>query len=77
MGDNVSYVIARRVGDFDEYLQRDGDFGPLVVETSYTVRTNVTRHFQDQEHAEAVLRAWERRYPTVAPLVPLEVRRVP
>ena len=30
VGSPIRYVIVRRVGDFDEYLQEDGNFGNLT-----------------------------------------------
>jgi hypothetical protein len=73
---SVKYVVFRRLPDFDEYLQEDGDFGPLVVHQDRG-RRDVTRVFVTSEHAEHFVRSWERKHPTVAVVVPLEVRRLP
>jgi hypothetical protein len=81
-GSPIRYVIVRRVGDFDEYLQDDGNFGPLADYQSRDYgrimwRRDVTRVFFERDHAELFRSNWSLKHPTTAEVVPLEIRRLP
>lgn len=78
MDSTARYVIVRRLGDFDEYLQGDGNFGPL---TDYQgigrYRHDTTRIFFEEVDAKAVVKAHEQKHPKTSLNVPLAVRRIP
>lgn len=77
MSDGVRYIIARRIGDHDEFLQEDGDFGPLAGVSRGLMpsgRRDVTRVFTERSYAEAVVKAYENKHPTVSLIVSLEIR---
>jgi hypothetical protein len=79
-GDTVRYIVARRVGDFHEYLQDDGNFGPLADHQArdlFRTRNDMTRVFFERSYAEAFVKAWERKHPTVAHFTTLEIWRLP
>jgi hypothetical protein len=76
----IRYVIRRRVGDFDEYLQEDGMFGNLTDHSNgrnYNKRRDVTRVFNEREHAELFREKWSRNHPMTSEAVPLEIWRLP
>jgi hypothetical protein len=78
--DPVRYVIARRLGDFDEYMQEDGNFGPLTDHQRFRdsrPRRDVTRVFLEEVQAKAVVKAYENKHPTVSLFVKLEIKRIP
>jgi hypothetical protein len=75
---NVRYAVSRRVGDRDEYLRSDGNFGPLSdFKVDEHRASENTRFFVEEEHAREFVETYERKYPTIAVFVPLEVRRIP
>lgn len=79
-GSTVRYVVVRRLGDFDEYLQEDGGFGPLTDhQAGRDARSHrdVTRVFGEEVQAKAVVKAWENKHPTVSLFTALAVRRLP
>ena len=77
----IRYVIVRRVGNFNEYLQDDGNFGNLTDHAlPYHVvsyRGNATRVFYDREHAALTKFSLTSKYPTTTELVSLEIWRLP
>lgn len=82
----IRYVIRRRVGGagdakaFDEFLQDDGDFGPLTdhqLGDRYRNRRDMTRIFPEEVHAQAFIKAWEHRHPATASFMKLEIKRLP
>jgi hypothetical protein len=78
MDSTARYVIARRLGDFDEYLQDDGNFGPLTDhQGTGRFRRDTTRVFLQEVEAKAVVRAYENKHPTVSLFVKLEIKRIP
>jgi hypothetical protein len=85
MRDSIKFVVKRRVGDHDEYLQDDDDFGenacfgPLTVSNGnvQTLRNRLTRVFHERSYAEDFVRKYERRYPTATYFVSLEIERLP
>ena len=81
VGSPIRYVIVRRVGDFDEYLQEDGNFGNLTDHVSpdhvARYRGGVTRVFYDREHAASTKFSLMSKYPTTTEFVSLEIWRLP
>ena len=78
MDTTARYVIVRRLGDYDEYLQDDGNFGPLTDHQKERIsRGDLTRVFHEHVHAQAVVKAYENKHPTVSLFVNLEIRRLP
>lgn len=78
--DVVRYVIVRRLpgADFDEYLQADGDFGPLTDHGRKSeLRRDVTRTFPEHVQALAAVKAYENKHPTTSTFLALEIRRLP
>lgn len=76
----IRYVIVRRVGDFDEYLQDDGNFGPLTDHQAlrlFRVRLDVTRIFFDRDDAGLARKKWMDVHPFTSEAVPLEIWRLP